>query len=133
MGCTKCIDSLSIDIYNAQEYEEQFQEFTNLRFLQPHITPHHQLIGKISPMIKNDENCFPIIIKDKSKIIFDISEIYPDEKNGTCLFFNKSIYIEGTECIDKPENTFYVVNDTLENTGAIKNCSEACKTCIGEN
>ena len=46
MGCTKCIDSLAIDIYNAQEYEEQFQEFTNLRFLEDHISPHHQLIEK---------------------------------------------------------------------------------------
>ena len=43
-------------------------------------------------MIKIEGNCFPTIINDQSKIIFNISEIYPEEQNGTCLFFNKSIY-----------------------------------------
>ena len=82
-------------------------------------------------MIKIEGNCFPTIINDQSKIIFNISEIYPEEQNGTCLFFNKSIYTEKSECIDKPENTFYVLNDA-ENTGVIENCSEACETCYGK-
>ena len=86
----------------------------------------------ISPiMIKNEENCFPIIEASDEKIIFDISEIYPDIKNGSCLFFNKSIYPGQNECIEKPEKTFYVLNNA-DNTGVIKNCSEECDTCLGE-
>ena len=83
-------------------------------------------------MIKIEGNCFPTIINDQSKIIFNISEIYQEEQNGTCLFFNKYIYAGKSECIDKPENTFYVLNDP-ENTGVIENCSEACVTCYGKN
>ena len=110
MGCTKCRNTFQIDEENAEE----LQGIKNLT------------------MVKNEGNCFPSIIIDQSKIIFNISEIYPEVQNGTCLFFNKSIYAGETECIEKPKNTFYVLNDT-ENTGVIKNCSEACETCIGGN
>ena len=36
---------------------------------------------------------------------------------------HKSIYMNNIECIEKPNNTFYVLNNT-ENTGVIKKCSE---------
>ena len=86
----------------------------------------------LSKYIKNEENCFPLLINEESKIIFDISEINPEKKNGSCLMFNKTIYSGKFECIPKPENTFYVL-DNDENTGVIKNCSLACETCIGES
>ena len=79
-------------------------------------------------MIKVDENCFPPIIIQPNKIIFNISEIYPEEQNGTCLLFNKTIYSGNFECQERPDNTYYVDN-TEENTGVIKDCSKACKSC----
>ena len=72
-------------------------------------------------MIKNEENCFPVIQYDVSKIIFNITEIDPVKKNCTCLNFNKSIYYGERMCKEKPKNTFYVLNNQ-ENTGVIKNC-----------
>ena len=82
-------------------------------------------------MIKNEENCFPVIASNENKIIFNISEIYSEIEYGTCLFFNKSIYPGNNECIEKPKNTFYVLRNE-DNTGVIKNCSEICDTCLGE-
>ena len=108
MKCTKCLG-------NPSEIGIQQQQSS--------------LINQI--MIKNEENCFPVIERSEEKIIFDISEIYPGIKNGSCLYFNKSIYSGQNECIEKPEKTFYVLNNT-KNTGVIKNCSEECDTCLGE-
>ena len=51
---------------------------------------------------------------------------------GSCLYFNKSIYYGQYNCIEKPENTYYVINGS-ENTGIIKNCNESCKSCYGES
>ena len=82
-------------------------------------------------MIKIDNNCFNIIQYDESKIIFNISEMQQDIL-GTCLFFKKAIYYDNYECIDKPNNTYYILDSSDENTGVIKNCSEACDTCLGE-
>ena len=61
-------------------------------------------------MIKVDENCFPPIIIQPNKIIFNISEIYPEEQNGTCLLFNKTIYSGNFEWQERPDNTYYVDN-----------------------
>ena len=85
-------------------------------------------ISQTPKMIKVEENCFPPLIIQQNKIIFNISEIYPEEQNGTCYFFNKTIYSGNYECIERPDNTYYVINDT-ENTGVIKDCSKACKSC----
>ena len=84
-----------------------------------------------SLMIKNGDNCFPVVVYDHYKITFNLSEIYQRIENGNCLFFNKSIYSGENECIEKPENTFYILNNG-ENNGVIKNCSEACNTCFGQ-
>ena len=85
----------------------------------------------IFTMIKNDENCFPIIIHDDNKITFNISEIYPDYDIGNCLKFDKAIFQGEYECISKPPHTFYVLENN-ENTGVIKNCSESCNSCVFE-
>ena len=83
-------------------------------------------------MIKNEENCFPIIIYNDSTIIFDISEIDERKPSGTCLGFNKAIFQNTYECIEKPENTFYILNDEGKNTGVIGECSNNCASCYGE-
>ena len=80
-------------------------------------------------MIKIGENCFLLLAKESNKIIFDISEIYPEEKNGTCFFFNETIFTGNMECIGKLENTYYA-NSNIEDKDIINNCSEACKTCF---
>ena len=51
---------------------------------------------------------------------------------GSCLYFNKSIYYGQFNCIDKPENSYYVLNGN-ENTGIIKDCDISCKSCYGES
>ena len=87
--------------------------------------------SSLKTMIKFMNNCFKIILYDESKIIFNISEFEPNNPLGTCKNLGKAIYYNYYECIDKPDNTYYVLNNT-ENTGVIKNCSEACNTCLGE-
>ena len=82
-------------------------------------------------MIKIDNNCFNIIQYDENKILFNITEMNHNEI-GSCLYFNKSIYYGQYNCIEKPENTYYVLNGS-DNTGVIKNCSISCKSCYGEN
>ena len=81
-------------------------------------------------MIQIDENCFPILDYEETKITFDISEI-SSNIIGTCLDFGKAIFYNSYECITKPDNTFYVLSDS-QNTGVIKNCNIACETCLGE-
>ena len=131
MKCTKCLLLLSAE--KAQNERNDFFPGI-LRYLVPEIGQKEQQSNQelFKPlMIKNDENCFPVIIYNQTHIIFNISEIYPDIKNATCLLFNKSIYYGENECIEKPEHTFYVLNNE-ENTGIIKNCSIECDTCLGE-
>ena len=82
-------------------------------------------------MIQNDSNCFKIIQYNESKIEFNISEILSDNQIGSCKYFGKAIYYGEYECINKPKNTYYVLNKDYENTGVIKNCHEACNTCLG--
>ena len=72
-------------------------------------------------MIKIEGNCFPIISYNNNAILFNISDIKSNNTLGNCLYFNKSIFYGSYECIDKPINTFYVLNDS-ENTGVIKKC-----------
>ena len=86
---------------------------------------------KDEEMIKNEKNCFPIIIYEPFKIIFNISSMNNEKKNGTCLYFNKSILYNSYECISKPVNTFYVLSNE-QNTGVIKYCNSACDSCFGE-
>jgi len=82
-------------------------------------------------MIKIENNCFNIIQYDEMRITFNISEMNSNEV-GTCLYFNKSIYYGQYNCIDKPENTYYVLNG-INNTGIIKDCNISCKSCYGES
>ena len=84
-------------------------------------------------MIQVDNNCFKIIQYNESKIFFNISEIEPNSNHiGTCLHFGKAILFGEYECIDKPNNSYYVLNND-ENTGVIKNCQEFCNNCPNEN
>ena len=83
-------------------------------------------------MIKVHNNCFKILIYTDKKIVFNISEMNLGNNSGNCTYFGKAIYYQQYECIDKPTNTYYVLNDENENTGVIKNCHEACNTCYGE-
>ena len=82
-------------------------------------------------MIKVDGNCFSIIVYNETKILFNISEINPINNTGNCLYFNKSIFFNSYECISKPNNAYYVLNN-LENTGVIKYCHNSCDSCLGE-
>ena len=82
-------------------------------------------------MIKIEKNCFSIIQYDENRIAFNINEMNSNEI-GSCLYFNKSIYYGQYNCIDKPENAYYVLNGN-NNTGVIKNCDISCKSCYGEN
>ena len=82
-----------------------------------------------------NDNCFPFETYTENKIIFNIADITMNsnlnENLKTCLDYNLSIFYEQYECIEKPENTYYVL-DNEENTGVIKECNEACSTCNGE-
>ena len=79
-------------------------------------------------MIKVNNNCFEIIQYENTKIVFDISPINPNNKFGNCKYFDKAIYYNEYECIDRPDNTYYVLTGD-ENTGVIKDCPEN----FGEN
>ena len=133
MKCITCKNLLK----NEQD-QQLFEEFTKVdnkpRDLEINkdLTRVQKPIMDIIKMVKNEGNCFPIIQQNESKIIFNISEINPEQPIGTCLTFNKSIYEKGSECIPKPKNTYYVINNS-ENTGVIRNCSEFCDFCFGEN
>ena len=83
-------------------------------------------------MIQVEKNCFPIIKYEDEKIVFDISEFQQGTNEGTCLYFGLSIFNGEYKCITKPENAYYVLNDS-GNTGVIKYCHEACKTCNSGN
>ena len=83
-------------------------------------------------MIKNEDNCFPLIVYNESKIIFNISEIEPEMMMGNCFYFNKAIFFGEYNCISKPDHTYYVI-DNSENYGIVKYCDIACDSCLGEN
>ena len=89
--------------------------------------------NEIEKHIQIDGNCFTILEYTEEKITFDFSRtIYSlNGKNiGTCLDFGLSIFYEQYYCQNKPTNTYYVLANE-ENTGVIKNCNEACATCLG--
>ena len=70
------------------------------------------------PMIQIEDNCFPIIIYEETKILFNISEINRDNIIGSCLNFGLAIFYGSFKCISKPKHTFFVLaND--ENSGVI--------------
>ena len=71
---------------------------------------------------------FPVDIYQNDKITFNINEIDSTKTIGNCYDFGKSIFHGTYECISKPSNTFYVLNNE-DNTGVIKNCDAACDTC----
>ena len=82
-------------------------------------------------MIKVENNCFRINDYNESNITFNITEINTTVI-GSCLYFNKSIFYGQYNCIEKPENTYYVINGN-GNTGVIKQCDISCKSCYGES
>ena len=78
-----------------------------------------------------DGNCLPIVEYSEEKITFDISSINLGSNNiKSCLDYNLSIFNGEFECITKPINTYYIL-DNEENTGVIKYCHEACASCNG--
>ena len=85
---------------------------------------------KYSNMIKIESNCFEAIQYDEMKIIFNISEINPDNHFGTCFNFGKAIFHGDYECIEKPHNTYYVLKNDNDNTGIVKYCHHFCDTCF---
>ena len=86
----------------------------------------------VKSMIRLNNNCFEIKLYTNETIIFDASPIIQEYSSVTCLDFGKAIYQNEYECIDKPYNTYYVLNNS-ENSGVIKNCHNACNSCYGEN
>ena len=82
-------------------------------------------------MIKINHNCFKIVQYNESTITFNISEIDPNNPLGSCMDFGKAIYYGEYKCINKPQNTYYILNDNNETTGVIKDCNKACNTCFG--
>ena len=85
----------------------------------------------IEKYIQVNGNCFPIIIYSTEKIVFNISETNSGEEEKTCFLYGKSIIYGQYECIEKPTNSFYVL-DNEENTGVLEYCDEACNSCRGK-
>ena len=89
--------------------------------------------NSIEKYIKIDVNCLPFILYSEEKITIDISEINGNSEVSSiqsCLYFGLSIFYGQYTCIEKPINTYYVLNNE-ENTGVIKYCDIACSTCYG--
>ena len=82
----------------------------------------------IEDKIKLEQNCFEIITYTEEKIIFDVSELNNGETEKSCFDYGKVIIYEEYQCIEKPINSYYVLNGD-ENYGVIKLCDEACVTC----
>ena len=80
-------------------------------------------------MIKFQNNCFKILHYNETNIIFYISENKPT-LIGNCKTFGKAIYYGEYECIDKPDNTYYVLDDENDNTGVIQDCNINCYKSI---
>ena len=87
--------------------------------------------NSIEKYIHVEGNCFPIITYTNEKIIFNISEINSNEISKTCLDYGKSIKYGEYQCITKPSNTYYILNNE-ENTGVMDYCDEACNSCNGK-
>ena len=78
-------------------------------------------------------NCFPIITYTDEKITFNISDMSNEEIEKSCLDYGKAIIPGKYQCIEKPTNYFYVIQDD-NNTGVIELCDDACSTCTwGKN
>ena len=90
----------------------------------------------VESKILNEGYCFKIINYGKTKITFDIHELYLLNDRiieESCLYFNKTIFYNQYKCITKPKKTYYIINDEIDNTGVIDYCDQACDTCIGKN
>ena len=68
-----------------------------------------------------NNNCFKIVQYAQEKIIFNVSEIWPDNHLATCTDFGKVIYYGEYECVDKSNNTYYALNDNNDNADIIEN------------
>ena len=78
-----------------------------------------------------ENKCFKAIEYNEVRIAFNLTGINSNII-GSCLYFNKSIYYGQFNCIDKPENSYYVLNG-IENTGIIKDCNISCESYYGES
>ena len=128
--CIKCHDNC-LKCYSTPIYND-LNKLTNMNCISCKkdidISNSNNLIEKY---IFLDKNCFTIVTYTNEKIIFDVSEIYPQMSQKTCLDYEKSIVYGEYKCITKPINSFYILNNE-ENTGVIKYCDDACLTCNGE-
>ena len=117
----------------GQEYTPNYK-ISKMNCLQcQKVTDPNDANNKIDRYIFLDKNCFPFVTYSQEKITFDISDIIvnSDENNiKTCFDYGLSIFYGQYECIEKPSNTYYVLNNE-ENTGVIEYCHEACATCLG--
>ena len=86
----------------------------------------------LKTMIKMDNNCFQIIQYDEIRILFNILEINPNITLGSCKYLGKAIYYGEYNRIDKPDDSFYVLNGD-ENTGVIKDFYEDSDSIYIEN
>ena len=133
-----CVSNCSIGYYLDEKICKKCHENCHSCYSEPKITSNNlkdmqciQCIQESPNMIKYGNNCFHTIEYTKEKIIFNISEIQPWKKEGSCLDFNMSIRFGEYECKPKPENTFYVLEND-DNTGIIKDCNTSCSTCFDE-
>ena len=67
--------------------------------------------NSIDNQIQIDNNCFPIITYTNEKITFDTSDMSSGEIEKSCFDYGKAIIPGKYECIEKPTNYFYVVQD----------------------
>ena len=139
--CTKCNDNyypMENDPSNFENYFNCYNETPNGYY----FDTKNSLFKKITficvdsidinqTMSFYENNCFKIIEYNEIKITFNKTGINSNII-GSCLDFNKSIYYGQFNCIDKPENSYYVLNGS-ENTGIIKDCNTSCKSCYGES
>ena len=130
--CVRCY-SRCLSCQKGQEYNSN-NKLTKMNCLQcrKDIDPNNstKLIDK---HIKIDVNCFPFVTYTEEKITFDITDIKQTSSEitiKTCLDFELSIFFGEYECITKPSNTYYILQNE-ENTGVIKYCNIACATCHG--
>ena len=75
-----------------------------------------------------DGFCFPKIVYEENKITFDISEYDSANTEGSCFYFQKSIFYGNNSCSEKPPRTYYKINNE-HNTGIIEYCNIACSSC----
>ena len=127
--CGKCYKNC-LSCTQGETYDNSdLNKITNMNCLkcQKIIDPNDSN-NLIENKIQFEGNCFPLITYTEEKIIFDVSELNNGETEKSCIDYGKAIFYGEYQCISKPGNSYYVLNNE-ENTGVIKLCDEACATC----